>query len=219
LIEEKLNQLRNQNGDRQSTFFSNPATFVLGHQKENGEWQVVAESTRSGPVVTCYVSPIHALIQASYLSREGRQIGVKHAGLIREELFRTADRCGLAADLRLAWLVHNGKIAQDTAGNFAAFARRMSRRSYSSTPPVHFELSESCVDQIDKLYERAGLFAWRETFLNVTAWSEHRLSGVVMRAVASMELTKCDISQCMEAAIFDAEFEQWHIVPIDDFIP
>ncbi|CAB3771502.1 hypothetical protein [Paraburkholderia humisilvae] len=152
-------------------------------------------------------------LQSTHNSLIGRRFDVTHAGWIDRKAFRTADGEGLTADLRLAWPVRNGKILLRPDGGLAVLARRIVHRTNTSTPPAYFEISQEALDQIDSLHERAGLFAWREAYRNVTKWSSRRVTDVVTRAVASMKVTEGDISRCVEAALFDPEFEQWHIVP------
>jgi hypothetical protein len=100
----------------------------------------------------------------------------------------------------------------------AVVTRRIVHRTHSSNPPSYFEIDQQSLDQIDDLHERAGLFAWRETYRNVATWSPRRRAEVVTRALASMKVTEGDVSLCVEAALFDAEFGQWHIVRCADLL-
>ncbi|MFC0401514.1 hypothetical protein [Paraburkholderia rhizosphaerae] len=94
----------------------------------------------------------------------------------------------------------------------------MVHRTDASSPPPCFEIDQEALDQLDEIHERAGLFAWREAHRDVTKWSSRRVNEVVTRAVASMTVTVGDISLSEEIALFDPEFEQWHIVPFADLM-
>ncbi|CAB3762935.1 hypothetical protein [Paraburkholderia humisilvae] len=208
-----MNRTPTQNNNQHIPYFSLIPTYVLVRPGENGGYQVCGDGREDGASVGCYLSPLHALIEAEYNALTGRQYDVAHAGWIDPQVFRTADGKGLTADLRLGWPVRDGKILLRQDGGLASFARRMVHSTNTSTPPPYFEIDQEALDYIDSLHERAGLFAWREAYRNVTKWSSRRVTDVVTRAVASMKVTEGDISRCVEAALFDPEFEQWHIVP------
>ena len=79
-----------------------------------------------------------------------------------------------------------------------------------------FEVDPIALANFAQYRELAGLFAWRETHTNLLTWSDMRLQKVVARATESMELLRArpsDYSKCAQIALFDPEFEQWHIVP------
>ncbi|MEJ0002804.1 MAG: hypothetical protein WDN30_03235 [Pararobbsia sp.] len=79
-------------------------------------------------------------------------------------------------------------------------------------------MDEIILGMIDRLYERAGLFAWRETHRGVLAGAREWLTRRVMRAIGTMPTAQEDVSHCREAALFDPEFGQWHFVSLDGLI-
>lgn len=73
------------------------------------------------------------------------------------------------------------------------------------------ELPAYAVAEFARLYEAAGIFAWREMFCD-TDWSQEKLD----RVTAQMELPvipwrKVRADQC---ALFNSESGQWHFVPL-----
>lgn len=197
-------------------YFSKIPTFVLSCPGENGKLQISGDAGEDEPAVGCHVSPIHALIEMKHHALNGRHFDVQHAGWIDQKVFRTADGTGLTADLRVAWPIRNGKIVLRPDGALAVFAYRTVHRTSSSSLPSHFEIEQKALHWIDSLHERAGLFAWREAYRSVVTWSPQRRAEVVRRAMNTMSVTKGNAALCVEVALFDPEFEQWHIVPCAD---
>ena len=78
-----------------------------------------------------------------------------------------------------------------------------------------FEVDEASLDEGDRLYESAGLFAWRETLLEFSNWNAPRIAQVIDRALRSMRLTPGSPLSCNQLALFDPEFGQWNFVPFD----
>ncbi|TDY38704.1 hypothetical protein BX592_1314 [Paraburkholderia rhizosphaerae] len=213
-----MNPTRTPHSNPHAPYFSLIPTYVLARPGENGAYQVAGDGDENAASVGCYISPIHALIEAEYNALLGRRYDVAHAGSIDPQVFRTADGKGLTANLRLGWPVLDGRILLRENGGLAACSRRMVHRTDASSPPPCFEIDQEALDQLDEIHERAGLFAWREAHRDVTKWSSRRVNEVVTRAVASMTVTVGDISLSEEIALFDPEFEQWHIVPFADLM-
>ncbi len=80
---------------------------------------------------------------------------------------------------------------------------------------MRFEIDAKAMGQIDRLHERAGLFAWRETYRDFARADLRDVQGALVHALESMPvaLGSRDIAQCNELALFDAEFGLWHFIP------
>ncbi|WP_233271780.1 hypothetical protein [Paraburkholderia acidiphila] len=67
---------------------------------------------------------------------------------------------------------------------------------------------------IERIRERAGLFAWRETVQTFSAWDRHSLealAGQAWRHTPVVEIDGAD-PDFDQFAVYDPEFRQWHVV-------
>jgi hypothetical protein len=196
-------------------FFSDIPTFVLTEPDSGDRLQVVATRTTAGPAVSCYLSPLHAMITSVYFAGKGKDYEVCHAGSISPDVFVNADGKALIAEVRLGWpALDDGKIVFESEGNSATCSKVMIHSTPFGLPPV-FELDPETLDQVERLHERAGMFAWRETYRDVFDWDLERMRWAVKRAVDSLKLSAADRMQCTHVALFDPEFLEWHHVPFE----
>jgi hypothetical protein len=197
-------------------FFSQISTFVLAEPDESNNLLIAASRTAAGPAVSCFLSPIHAIVEARHWISRGKRYEVHHAGTITPDTFVNADRTALMAQLRLGWpALDDGKIVPELNGNTATCAKLMIHSVRSGLPPV-FELDPETLEQVDRLHERVGMYAWREVYRNMREWDKARMDWAATRAVKTMEITTADEMQCTKVALFDPEFGQWHYVPLAD---
>jgi hypothetical protein len=197
-------------------FFSQIPTFVLAEPDENNKLIVAASETKAGPAVSCFLSPLHAMIEAMYWACRGKRYEVRHAGMIAPDTFVSADGTALMAQLRLAWpALDDGKIVLELDGNTATCAKLMIHSVPFGLPPF-FELDPATLEQVDRLHERVGMYAWREVYRDMFEWENARLEWAAKRAVETMEISMADKMQCTKAALFDPEFGQWHFLPLTD---
>jgi hypothetical protein len=202
-------------------FFSQIPAFVLTRPAPAGKLDVVGHETERGPAVDCYLSPVHALIEATYRMLVGESCDITPAGLVGREAFRTADGLGLVANVHLAWPARDRRIMVMPDMRLTTVSQLMCHRSTTGTPLNAFEVDEIILGRVNQLYERAGLFAWCETHRDAFTAERGRLTRTVMRAVGTMQTTQItaeDLSQCQEVALFDPEFGQWHFVPVDGLV-
>ncbi|MCG5077530.1 hypothetical protein [Paraburkholderia tagetis] len=195
-------------------FFSEIPAFVLAGP-DGGQLQVAASRTKAGPAVSCFLSPLHAMLELMYWACRGRQYEIHHASLIDPKVFINADRTALVAELRIGWPAHDGKIVMQSGESTATCAKLMVH-SAEFGPPPFFELDAETLDQVERMHERAGMFAWRETYPDMLQWEQARLNWAVKRAVETMEIGSADKMDCTKAALFDPEFGQWHFVEFAD---
>jgi hypothetical protein len=79
--------------------------------------------------------------------------------------------------------------------------------------PAFFEVLPQTLDIFDQLYEAAGLFAWRETYLVLQGWDGMRLREMARQAIEAIPAVGGGPDDCTGFALFDPEFMQWHLVP------
>jgi hypothetical protein len=200
---------------RESSFFSQTDLFVLARPNDDGNLSVAGHQTCKGVAATCYLSPAHAMIEAVRRTQRGEFFDVVHAGQVEQQVFRAADGTGLIAEIQLAWPACNGRIIAMQDNRSATVMQLMHHRSTTGAPLNTFEVDDAVLVQVDQLYERAGLFAWRETHRDMLAWDRARLYRMVGRAVQGVAFDGDNLANCREAALFDPEFGQWHFVPLD----
>jgi hypothetical protein len=196
------------------SYFRKTPAFVLVRPRADGLLDTAASMTASGRAVVCHLSFLHALIDVAYRSSQGTQYFVHEANSVDPEVFVNAEGSGLIAQLRLAWPAKNRKVVLAQGGNTATCARLL-RHSASAGLPARFEVDEEAMGQIDRLHERAGLFAWRDTYREVPQWSFERQKLTLECALKSMETVEASLTECQEAALFDPEFGQWHFVSFE----
>jgi hypothetical protein len=197
----------------QVSFFCRLPAYVVIHEGDDGDVRVAGEQTEQGRAVLCFLSPIDAMIEAAHYTSLGPSHRVMVASEVDRRLFRDTDGRGLIAEIHLGWPSLNGRILLRQCGILGRCTRTM---HHWSRDPVTFEVDPIALANFAQYRELAGLFAWRETHTNLLTWSDMRLQKVVARATESMELLRArpsDYSKCAQIALFDPEFEQWHIVP------
>ncbi|RDK03185.1 hypothetical protein [Paraburkholderia lacunae] len=194
-----------------SPFFAELPAYVMTFHDEEGDLRVVTEKVELGRAMTCYLSPVDALIEVLQLNQMlGTQYGVMPAQLVPAERWRDADGRGLIANVHLGWPVQNGRLLLRPAGALGGYGRMM---HHWAREPLRFEFDETVLAEVTRLHEWAGLFAWRETLEEVRAWKPERVARVVARALASIGVARGDVTQCRQVALFDPESGQWHFVP------
>jgi hypothetical protein len=191
-------------------FFSELPAYALTFQDEHGTARIATETTAATPAIVCYLSPVDALIELLHFSQLGRQYQIMPAQMLSPNVFRDGDGRGLIAHVHLGWPVLHGRLLQRPDDTLARCDWLM---HHWACEPLRFEFDETVLGEADRLRDWAGLFAWRETLDRVLEWESGRLGRVVAQALASIELTKGDVSQCRQVALFDPETAQWHFVP------
>ncbi|CAE6851159.1 hypothetical protein R75461_07476 [Paraburkholderia nemoris] len=175
----------------------------------------MTESTPRGRAVLCFLSPFDALIEVAHFTRLGQAYHAVSASEIGRERFLRASRQELIACLHLGWSACDGKILVRPRLEPHRYIRTLHQ---GIRIPLSFEVDEESIRAVDWLYERAGLFAWRETIGAFRNWSDRSVAEVIDHALRSMMLTPGFPSSCNQIALFDPEFAQWHFVPIADVV-
>ncbi|SAL43013.1 hypothetical protein [Caballeronia telluris] len=195
-------------------YFKETPVFVLVRSREDGSLDTAASMTAGGRAVVCHLSFVHALIDLAYRSSQGMQYFVREANSVDPDVFANAEGSGLIAQLRLAWPAKNRKIVLAQGRNTATCARLLYHGT-STGFPARFEVDDEAMEQVDRLHERAGLFAWRDTYRELLQWPFERQKRTLECALKSMETAEARLMECREAALFDPEFGQWHFVSLE----
>lgn len=193
-------------------FFVEMPVFTLGARQADGKLETGCTKTTNGPAVACYLSLVHTLIDAHYWRGRGVPYGAGIASTIDRELFVAENRRELIAEIRLGWPVCGRRLVREMDGNTASLAIVVRQAIVGEVKG--FELAEPILEEVDLLHERAGIFAWREAYRNMASWDEQRVLASTARALNAIETTRARRSDCHEIALYDAEFEQWHFVPL-----
>jgi hypothetical protein len=143
---------------------------------------------------TSYLSLLNAMIEAMYwVVAQRKRYEVQQAELVPPNVFVSSDRTALVAELRLGWPALDGKIVLESDGNTAAYAALMIH-STSFGLPAFFELDPETLGLIDQLHERAGMFAWRDTYCDMLGWDDAHMEWAVARAIDSMEVSMANLA-------------------------
>jgi hypothetical protein len=209
MTQYKTRIFRSENG----CIFEELPAYVIGYHDDEGEPCIWADITEFGPTIVCHLSAVDALIDIKQKERAGHPSWVMPASQLPPEMLRSADRRGMIARVHLAWPVVNGKLLQDTSGELGAY-RRVMLHVGEDTLTLAFD--DGILDQIDRLYQAAGLFAWRDTFAHTHSWHPKRISRAADIALKSMPTIRGKEEECMDVALFDPEAERWHIVPLPE---
>jgi hypothetical protein len=190
-------------------FCTLPANVPL-FKDGNGDWCIDTAQTELGRAVTCFLSPLDAITEATHLARNGPSYRVMTASDIEENLFCDRDGEGLIADIHVEWPARDRRILTRPSGAFGRSSTVMHR--WAEYPPP-FEVDGLMLAEYSRYRELAGLYAWQETAANILCWPEARRDVLARRALASIELTHGGPKDCEQIALYDREFEQWHFVP------
>ncbi|MFL9990474.1 hypothetical protein PQR34_04870 [Paraburkholderia sediminicola] len=207
--------MQTQSGYCQQPFFSEALAFVLTQHGDDGKLRVAGSDTKAGPAVSCYLSPVHAMMDAAYWMYRGKRYNVSEINMIAPETFATANGAALVAEVRLGWPAIDGKIVLESDDNIATCSRLIAHSIPDGVPPF-FGPDEDALAQIDHLHELAGMFAWRDIYRDMLTWDKARMERAVTCAIDSMEVSTAKLADCQQIALFDPEFEQWHFVPFTE---
>jgi hypothetical protein len=193
-------------------FFIDPQAFILLVESEPGQYQYVTESWDDNEALLCFLSPMDAHIEGTFRARPGLEYTIMSTWSLPERLFLGSNGL-LAVILHLAWSAHEGRLLLGPDGLPRRYCGPLLKWA-NEERPITFEVGASALGTLDRMYDRAGLFAWRETFESL--WTraiedQHKVATQAVRA--ARVVTPQDDGAATLAALFDAEFRQWHFIP------
>lgn len=193
-------------------FFTAPLTFTHGRFDQHGHFHPIVEACGA---VRCHLSPVDALIEVVQMMQIGMECQVVPAAVLDHSHFKDAHGSGYRADMHLGWPACNGKLMLRFTGRLATYSRALTSHQAAEPSPPRLQADEDSLAEFSRLRELAGLFAWPETISQVMQWDPERLTGVVRRALDTIDIGHGDASQVNQIAMFDPEFEQWHFVALN----
>jgi hypothetical protein len=75
------------------------------------------------------------------------------------------------------------------------------------------DIGRSALDEVDRIHQAAGLFAWQETFAQTVSRDGKELWPILQHAVRPMPIASAVDAEPDQYALFDPECCQWHFVP------
>lgn len=188
-------------------------TYIIVSEDKSGESRLRIDDTPRARVIRCFVSPLDAMIEAMCLARSGELFSVMNISAISRDALRSDLGNRLHACVHYAWLGRGGVIPLRPGSEPAACGELIKR--WPRGRLIRFELDSGTLKELDRVYEQAGLFAWRDTVRDIAHWDPDKLRDTARFALDTMPTgahTNADVDQY---AVFDPGFRQWHFVPRD----
>ncbi|MPV70485.1 hypothetical protein [Burkholderia sp. BE17] len=183
----------------------------------------MADISRYGPAVRCFLSPFDALLEMRFMRQNDPDAvnGVVRSNLLPIGIFYSSRFRQRPLAVHLAWLAHHQRLVAHNDGQLIRVVRdqapqwRMQPRS-----PERMEIDSETWAVLDRLHERAGLFAWRDTLQIVQQWFANPVAAesTLQRTVTALDTIESivvPVGRAEQVAVFDPESGQWHFVPRD----
>jgi len=192
-----------------------PETFIITSKDEKAGTVTIHcdNMAAGGTTIRCFLSPLDAMIEASRLAKPGEPLSVISVREIDRAAAKEPHPVFPIGCVHMAWLARQGRLLVRPIGTPEALAEPF--RCQSCRGRLRFEVARSTLDEIDTIYQRAGLYAWREAAANIRRWSEAERQEAVRIALRDMPVMQQDGTSYDQYALFDPEFRQWHFVPRD----
>jgi hypothetical protein len=210
--EERFERIMRERGqmppDNYPLFRDPPVYVVLLATEPNGRsTEFAIERMPECEAVLCFLSPVDAAIEGELRATPGLGYQVWPASRTPERYFRTADG-DLTLMLHLAWLALDGRLLVRDSGIPCRLWRALFADGQAGMP-ARFEVDAPALDEVDYLYECAGLYAWEETHRR----AEWQADVVGRAAVRTSDLLVGPVGpdrSRAELALFDPEAMRWH---------
>ncbi|QYD68268.1 hypothetical protein KZJ38_18710 [Paraburkholderia edwinii] len=209
MMEPKTKSYRSRSG----RLYEILPAYVIAFNDDDGGVCIWTDATEFGRAIVCHLSPVDAVIDAKQSYRAKHKCWAVPASQLPPETFRDPDGRGMLAKVHLAWPAIGGKLLQHPRGTFATYRRAM---YHVMEPPLILAFDDIVLGELDRLYQAAGLFAWRETYALLHDWQPERIHRAADIALKSIKTTGGKLDQCMQVALFDPEAERWHFVPLPE---
>ncbi|WP_233864000.1 hypothetical protein [Paraburkholderia adhaesiva] len=208
-----MNKPERASGRRAAGLFTNPAAWVLMAGDADGAAIAASNRTASGgSAIRCFLSPIDAIIGAAGLAHRDEHYAVLAAADLPPAAFLERGSADYHASLHVAWSARDGQVLLHVDG---APAEQFTLLHQPFQETGGFEVSADALAALDRLYDRAGLFAWRETLVEVSRWDRPRLEGICNQIAGTLRESGCREPGVRgnQLALFDPESCCWHFVP------
>jgi len=208
-----MNQPQAPKTSNTQRFFINPRAFVLTMEIEPGRHQLLTERYDENHGLLCFLSPMDAHIEGTLRARPGLSYSVLSTWSLSEKSFLT-DNGLLVALLHLGWSARDGRLLLHQDGTPRQYGGPLLTWA-GEDRPIKFEVGTTALCTLDRIYEQAGLFAWRETCESLLKEASEDLRAAAIQAVrAARTMTPKGNEPATQTALFDPEFGQWHFLPV-----
>uniref|UniRef100_UPI003BEEC6AD hypothetical protein n=1 Tax=Burkholderia arboris TaxID=488730 RepID=UPI003BEEC6AD len=181
----------------------------------------MADPSRFGPAIRCFLSPFDAVLELLLLRRHQDQAvgAVRRSNFLSRDFFYSHPFRQRPLTIHVAWLAHERRLVSHPDGYLIRVTRDQPAR-WRVQP--HAE-DKMMIDAgtwtiLDRLHERAGLFAWRETLHGVREWlatpaSTEHVTRCAFAAADAIESISVPEDEATQLALYDPEAGCWHFVP------
>lgn len=195
--------------------------FVLVGSARAPVTSIVADPSRFGSAIRCFLSPFDAVMELLFLRRRGDKTveAVRRSNFLARDFFYSRTFRQRPLSVHIAWLAHDHRLVARPDGFLARIAcdqdARWRVRIRASDELV---VSARTWSTLDRLHEDAGLFAWRDTLQLVRGWlvTPAEAEAVLERAfsaLAAVEPIVIPVDEATQLALYDPEAGCWHFVP------
>jgi hypothetical protein len=180
--------------------------------------QVRARHGVIGHAPAMYLSPFDAWLDATLASRSGMRYTVCVAREYdpRESILTHGGR--LLVSLHCAWAACDGKLLSGHVSLTGLRHVQVLEVSHDRMSAIDLVVDRTVLETIERLHEHAGLFAFRDTYRMVSAWSTAERQQALSVALRKLPSSALPGSTINEAALYDPEGCAWHFVPVGLFL-
>jgi hypothetical protein len=183
---------------------------------EDGIYGQVSKATTDEAVPRCYLRGFDALIDTLALFGA---TGETHQATPISSLAREFLVDGLTQKpivVHLGWRAKGYRVLQRPGGRLAGVGHLQPPRPEASDIAIEAQ----ALAKMDRLFESAGMYAWREEYRVIAERSKMRMLGDALQALCNADLDiRADVDDYDQIALFDSEACTWHFVPRDAFFP
>ncbi len=193
-------------------YFREPPVYVvLIETGPDGSCEFAVERTHNCEAILGFLSPVDAMMEGILRAKSGLRYWVRSARELERHYFLTLDQ-RLTLMLHLSWLALDRRLLIRPSGLPGRLCRPVSRDA-SQGMPLRFEVDADSLDQVDWLYEQAGMFAWEEAHQDYNLGDKQvAIAGVLTsRATTVPHVGGAGVDLAL--ALFDPEGLQWHFLP------
>ena len=180
--------------------------------------QVRGRQGAIGPAPVMYLSPFDAWLDATLASRSGTRYTVCTARDYdpRESILTHGGR--LLVSLHCAWAACDGKLLSGHTSLTALRHVQVMEIPRDRMSAIDLLVDRAVLETVERLHEHAGLFAFRDTYRMVPAWSAAERHQALSMALRWLPGSAPPGSMINEAALYDPEACAWHFVPVSLFL-
>lgn len=198
-----------------------PVYILVGLRDETGRVAVAADLSSYGLAIQCFLSPIDALLEMAFAERNERYgvLDVWPAGRAPKHTLFADGEYQKPLSIHVAWFADRERLLVSSDGYPCRLVRDQGvRQRAQELDRALMVVDCSTVALINHVYEKAGLYAWRETQESVRKQfaAPFILQAELRRAIASfddIETVTMEIDHATQLALYDPEAAQWHFIP------